>query len=317
MTTTNQAQKGHTAGSGQLTLSLTTPVLTAAQQAARPDRETRLAAAQAVLSRGLAGVRDDPQALAAYLAFASRFHDYSPRNTLLIYMQRPSARFCKGFRSWTQVGRRVRAGERGLTVYAPILKKPTRAEIAAGASPDERSVVGYRTATTFDYEQTDAFRDDALEYVPPVPRLVGDGPDGLLARLEAAAARLGCSVHYTALGYADGWYREADRTIAVRASLSDADRCSVICHELAHAVAHSKGAPTAETVLSSRDRASKELQAEGAAYVALSVLGLDTARASLPYLKSWAGDDAALLAELQAIDRIARDLLGRIEATVA
>ena len=139
MTSKNKASQGHTAGYGQLTLSLTTPVLTIAQQASRPDRETRLTAAQAVLSRGLAGVRDDPKALADYLAFAARFHDYSPRNTLLIYMQRPTARFCKGFRSWTQVGRRVRAGERGLMVYAPILKRPTQAEIAAGASADERS----------------------------------------------------------------------------------------------------------------------------------------------------------------------------------
>ena len=297
----------------QLTIPLTTPVLTAAQQAERPDRETRLAAAHAVLARGLAGVRDDPQALAAYLAFAARFHDYSPRNVLLVYLQRPTARFCAGFKTWMKHGRRVRAGERGLMIYAPIIRSAKKAEIQAGADADER-VVGYRTATVFDLEQTVAFRDDALEYTPPVPRLEAEGPAGLLVRLEAAAEQIGCSVHYTALGYADGWFREADRTIAVRASLSDADRCSVLTHELAHAVAHSKGAPTGEAVLSAQDRASKELQAEGAAYVALAALGLDTERASLPYLKSWAGGDDRLLAELSAIDRIARRLLALVDA---
>ena len=301
-----------TTAPNQLALGLTTPVLSAAQQGARPDRQARLDAAKAVLARGLSGVRDDPKALAAYLAFRARFHDYSPRNTLLIWMQRPTARHCMGFRSWTKHGRRVRKGERGITVLAPILRRPTADEVAAGHDPDERVACGFRTTTTFDYEQTEAVTDGALVYVPPIPRLDADGPDGLLARLEAAARAVGCSVHYSHLGYADGWYREADRTICVRASLSGADRCSVLCHELAHAVAHSKGAPTAEAILSATSRASKEVQAEGAAYVALAALGLDTARASLPYLKGW-GDDERMAAELDAIDRIAGRLLALVD----
>ncbi len=293
---------------GQLSLPLTTPILSPEAQQARPDRETRLAAAHAVLSRGLAGVRDDPRALAAYLDFAARFHDYSPRNTLLVYMQRPTARFCKGFRAWMQHGRRVRAGERGLTIYAPIIKKATKAEIAAGAAPDEQSVVGFRTTTTFDYEQTEAFRDDALVYTPPSARLGTDGPEGLLFRLESVASGLGYTVAYGDPGYADGRCRFDQRLVTVRSSLSGADRASVLTHEIAHAMAHAPG-------MGKATRAQKELQAEGAAYVCLAALDLDTARASLPYLKGWAGaNDDALLAELAAIDRIARDLLALVEA---
>jgi len=294
----------NTPAPNQLALGLTTPVLSAAQRDARPDRQTRLDAAKAVLARGLAGVRDDQKALAAYLAFRARFHDYSPRNTLLIWMQRPTARHCMGFRSWTRHGRRVRKGERGLTILAPILRRPTAEEVAAGHDSDERVPVGFKTTTTFDYEQTEAVADDALVFVPPVPRLDADGPDGLLARLEAAAERIGCAVHYTSLGYADGWYRESDRTICVRASLSGADRCAVLCHELAHAVAHTGDRNT--------PRASRELQAEGAAYVALAALGLDTARASLPYLKGW-GDGDRLAAELATIDRVAGRLLAFVD----
>ena len=296
---------------GQLALGLTTPVLSRAAQADRPGREARLDAARAVLARGLSGVRDDPAALAAYLAFRAHFHEYSARNALLIWMQRPSARFCMGFRSWTKHGRRVRKGERGITVLAPVLRRPTADEVTAGADPDERVPAGYRTAATFDYEQTEPTADDALVYAPPTPRLDAEGPAGLLAALEAAARSAGCSVHYSSLGYADGWYREADRTISVRASLSGADRCSVLCHELAHAVAH--GPEAAERP----SRASAELQAEGAAYVALAALGLDTARASLPYVRGWASGDDALAAELSAIDRIAGRLLDLVGATAA
>lgn len=54
-----------TTAPNQLALGLTTPVLSAAEQAARPDRQTRLDAAKAVLARGLSGIRDDPAALRA------------------------------------------------------------------------------------------------------------------------------------------------------------------------------------------------------------------------------------------------------------
>ena len=316
MTTTNThtTRRARPATPGQLALPLTTPVLSVAQQAARPDREARLDAARAVLDRGLDGVRDDPAALAAYLAFRAHFRDYSARNAVLLWMQRPTARHCMGFKAWQTHGRRVRKGERGLVVFAPVLRRPTAAEVAAGHDPDDRVPAGFRTATTFDYEQTEATRDDALIYAPSVPRLDADGPAGLLARLEAAAQSVGCSVHYTSLGYADGWYREADRVIAVRASLSGADRCAVLCHELAHAVAHSQGAPGVEAVLDAPGRASMELQAEGAAYVALAALGLDTSRATLPYLKNWSADDDALAAELGAVDRIAGRLLALVDS---
>ena len=308
------ARRPSTAGSGQLALALTTPVLSPARQAERPDRETRLVAARAVLARGLSGVKDDPAAMAAFLAFRARFHDYSLNNAVLIWMQRPTARYCMGFRAWQAHGRRVRKGERGLTVFAPIVAR--RNDEATGtASTDEDRVVGYRTAVTFDYEQTEATRDDALVYTPPITRLAVEAPAGLVARLEAVAAGIGYAVQYRAeTGYADGWCNSRDRMITVSSSLTGADRASVITHELAHALAHApaSGEGAAETT-----RAQRELQAEAASFVALSALGLDTGRSSLPYLRSWAGgDDEALMRELSAIDRIARDLVARVEAAV-
>lgn len=302
---------------GQLALGLTTPVLSRSQQADRPDREARLAAARAVLARGVAGVRDDPAALGAYLAFRAHFHEYSARNALLIWMQRPTARHCMGYKAWTAHGRRVRRGERGITVLAPVLRRPTAAEVVAGADPDDRVPAGFKTATTFDYEQTEPVADDALVYAPPVPRLDAEGPDGLVDRLEAAARSIGYAVETVDTGYADGRCRFDRRVVEVRAGLSPADRAAVLAHELAHAVAHAPGpdGPGADADGPGRpSRASMELQAEGSAYVALAALGLDTARCSLPYLKGWAGgDDDALAAELGAVDRVAARVLALVD----
>ena len=282
----------------------------------KPSREEKLAAARAVLEAGLADVQDDPEALAAFLAFRARFHDYSLSNAVLIWCQRPSARHCMSYRAWQTHGRQVRKGERGLTILAPVTRKPTKDEIAAGADPSERSVVGYRAATVFDYAQTDAAKEGALTYVPPAPRLDASDPEGLAQALNSVAGAIGYTVRYDEAGYADGRCSFSRRQISVNPALSPADRAAVLCHELAHALAHDpkdreKGDPGITTE-------QREIQAEGAAFVALAALGLDTARASLPYLKGWAGSDHEVLRrELAAIDRIARDLLGRVEASAS
>jgi antirestriction protein ArdC len=227
-----------------------------------------------------------------------------------------------GYRAWQKHGRQVRKGERGLTILAPMTRKSTKDEIAAGAGPTaavgggERSVVGYRAATVFDYAQTDAAREGALTYVPPAPRLDTSDPDGLAQALASVAGAIGYAVHYDEAGYADGRCSFTRRQIHVNPALSPADQAAVLCHELAHALAHdpkdrAKGDPGITTE-------QREIQAEGAAFVALAALGLDTSRASLPYLKGWAGSDhEALRRELAAIDRIARDLLGRVEASAS
>lgn len=307
----------HTNTTGQIALDFTAVLhvaLATHAETATPEtreqatREDRLAAARATLTAGLQDVRDDPEATARFLAFRAHFHDYSLNNSVLIWVQNPSARHVKGYRAWQAVGRQVRKGERGLTILAPVVRRPTKAEIAAGADPDECTAVAFRAATVFDYTQTEQVADSALVYVPPSPRLDAADPAGLVARLEAVALfSLGYRVSYIDTGYCDGLCQTVIKCITVQVNLSPADRASVLCHELCHAVAHADDRESS--------RAQKELQAEGAAFVVLAALGLDTARASLPYLKSWAdGGDEALVAELGAIDRIARDLLGRIDA---
>lgn len=292
----------------------------------RSRREEKLAEARAVLERGLSDVREDPGVLAVYLRFRSHFRDYSVQNALLIQLQRPSTRFCMGYKAWQKHGRQVRRGERGLMIYAPILRRPTDEEIQDGADPERRVVAGYRVTHTFDYGQTDAVTDDALTYEAPTPRLNEDGYEGLAGRLEAVARSIGYAVSEgepgtPGLGYADGVCSFRDRRITLAAGLSSADRAAVLAHELAHALAHGRDGKADDEAVAGEeeggarpDAVARELQAEGAAYAALYALGLDTSRASLPYLRDWAGGDARLLAELGAIDRIAADLLARLDA---
>jgi N-terminal domain of anti-restriction factor ArdC len=60
-------------------------------------------------------------ALTAYLNAMSRFHSYSFGNILEIARQKPEATRVAGLYAWNQLGRRVKKGESGIRILAPII----------------------------------------------------------------------------------------------------------------------------------------------------------------------------------------------------
>ena len=58
-----------------------------------------------------------------YLAFAARFRQYSFNNTLLILMQCPHATRVASYRKWSEMGRQVEKGQKGLSIFAPMTRK--------------------------------------------------------------------------------------------------------------------------------------------------------------------------------------------------
>jgi N-terminal domain of anti-restriction factor ArdC len=66
------------------------------------------------------------EALTAYLNAMVHFHNYSFGNVLAIARQRPQATHVAGMWTWNQLNRRVKRGERGIAILAPLIAKPTR-----------------------------------------------------------------------------------------------------------------------------------------------------------------------------------------------
>ena len=54
-----------------------------------------------------------------YLKFASKFTDYSARNTMLINMQKPDATPVAANGKWKELGRHINKGETGIAIFAP------------------------------------------------------------------------------------------------------------------------------------------------------------------------------------------------------
>ena len=93
------------------------------------------------------------EALTAYLTAMGRFHNYSFGNILEIARQKPDATRVAGFYAWHQLGRKVKKGEHGIRILAPMIgvrrKKGEEAEKDI-RTQNQAVLVGFRAAYVFD-----------------------------------------------------------------------------------------------------------------------------------------------------------------------
>ena len=103
---------------------------------AQSDNPTQLLIKQAVdyLIQQLEAGKSET--LTAYLNAMARFHSYSFGNILQIARQRPTATRVAGIRTWNEMGRFVKKGEKGIQILAPMIGIPAqercRRRIGAG-----------------------------------------------------------------------------------------------------------------------------------------------------------------------------------------
>ena len=82
----------------------------------------------------------NPEAIAEYMAFSSKFYRYSVKNTMLIYSQNRGASFVQSFLNWKSMGVNIRKGQKGMKVFVPVqktfLKKDSEIVPLSEASPE-------------------------------------------------------------------------------------------------------------------------------------------------------------------------------------
>ena len=247
--------------------------------------------------------------LQTFLTFASRLPKYSLSNTALIWQQRPDASHVAGLRTWRQLGRRVRRGETGIRILAPVRRKVEREQPVGEAEDDTNAadetraggkaeeIVAFRPVSVFDVAQT-------MGRPLPEPAQAQGEPGDAVERLEAFARCRGITVETTnQMGRADG--TSSGGWIRVRAGLSRAERLSVLAHELAHELRHHTGADT--------DAHIQETEAEAVAFVICQRVGVDARVAAADYVQTWGGDTDTLRRSLQRIHKTAGELLRAVD----
>ncbi len=268
----------------------------------RVAKQQRLTNLGEQLKKEVAAVQDS-EAFKRYLAAQAVFHHYSARNVFLILFQRPEASRVAGYTTWQKLGRQVRRGETGITIFAPAPFKQSTTDTTSGEVTEEL-IPRFKTATVFDIAQTTG------EPLPTIKLgdIVGNAPEGAYAVLVDFAASIGYSmVPHPEDDEAEGRCNYDHRTISVQAAAPER-MLHVLIHELAHALT--------AAIRQAHDRTERETIAEGVAFVACSAIGLNAGGYSFPYIAGYAGqkDGAAIITRLMdTIQKTAVQIIERIE----
>jgi hypothetical protein len=213
-----------------------------------------------------------------YLDVQSKFYRYSPSNVILIMMQNPYATRVAGYKKWRELGRQVLAKESALRILAPMTYK--KDDAPEGEST--REIRGWKMVPVFDIGQTEG------EDLPDVvSKLAGLAPEGVFVKLTEFAESIGFRVERpeSLESGANGDTSHSEGRIRVVSSNSEAQQAKTLAHEIGHALLHDPGVETTKELA----RGLKELEAESAAFVICTALGMDTSDYSFGYVAGWAG----------------------------
>jgi antirestriction protein ArdC len=233
------------------------------------------------------------EALTSYLKAIGRFHRYSLHNVLLIALQKPNASYVAGFRTWNELGRFVKKGEKGIMILAPIARR--KAENSEDDEKEPSRIAGFRAAYVFDVSQTDGKELPQIGLVEGDPREYSD-------KLRRFAREEGISVEYSehiapARGTSYGG------RVAILPGQSPAEEFSTLAHELAHELLH-RGDRRAST-----NKQIRETEAEATAFIVCQAIGLQTGSAAADYIQLWNGDVQTLTESLGYIRQAASQML--------
>ena len=276
------------------------------------------------LEAGVRGVLDSEN-YKSYLTSMSKFHTYSFRNTMLIFLQKPDASLVAGAGKWQSEFERTRKqGERGLKIFAPnfykVKKRVPKKDPDTGEpikdkdgktvmDEQEITVPDYRVVSVYDVSQTEG---------KELPEAHVDMLSGDVEQFQDLQAALERSSPYAIsiepiLDGAKGRCFYLEQRIAVNEGMGELQTLKTAIHEVAHARLYEKNSHLAED--KQPDKATREVQAESVAYAVCQYWGLDTSDYSFGYIANWSSgrDLKELQASLETIRAAANDLINEME----
>ena len=244
------------------------------------------------------------ETLTAYLAAMARFHNYSFGNILAIARQHQTATRVAGIRTWNELGRFVKKGEKGIQILAPIVGHRRRKDATDESNADQDAkptpvLIGFRAVYVFDYSQTEGA--DLPEFEHSITGEVGSQRERLIEFLNEQNIKLEYNEKIApALGVSYGG------RIALLPGQSKAEEFTTLVHETAHELLHKTDRRTMTTATV------RETEAEAVAFIVGQAIGLEMGKASSDYIQMYAGNAALLAESLEVIQRTSAVILGAI-----
>jgi hypothetical protein len=246
-----------------------------------------------------------PEVLSECLKAMARFHTYSFGNVLLIAGQRPTATQVAGSRGWNELGRRIKQGEKGILIFAPILSEPKKVEnqpsgeetSSSEAAQPKQELLGFRPVRVFDVAQT-----EGAELPEANPFITAELPDTLTKLMEFAASQKIQIEHSDKIAPARGTsYRGVIRLLP---DMEATETVLVLLRELAVQMLYE----TERRSFVTRDVLLRE--ARGVAFVLGNALGLEPEPAES--IQLYRGNLNLLAESLEVVQRTAAVILGAL-----
>jgi len=267
------------------------------------SKEPKVNELLAKLKEGVQGVYTS-DAWKAVLHVQSRFHNYSFGNSLLIYMQCPTATRVAGYDTWKKLGRQVVKGAKGIRIMAPHTYK------VKNEQGEDVTKTGFHQTSVFDISQTTG------EAIPTLCEELREDTQSLRDFYEVIKAASPVPVREEAItDGSKGYYCRATDDIAIKKGMAAKQKVKTAIHEIAHAILHRKD----EARRAELTRNDLEIEAEGTAFVVCSHFGIDTSQYSFPYVASWSAGQSidVILKTGEAIQKAANTIIQAIQAEVS
>lgn len=267
------------------------------------EKKTQKEKIQELTERLEKGVKEvfESGAYENYLKVMSKFHRYSYRNSVLIWMQNPDATYVAGYDAWkNDFNRFVKKGEKGIRIIVPTEYKvqkeqqkfdhTTKLPIVDGIGQPVMETVevkrtGFMATTVFDISQTEG--EELPELVKKLDGKVKNY-DEFMKAIEMVSP---VPILFEKIGVSDGYYKVDENKIYIDEDLGPTQTILTMIHEIAHAKLHNaemKSKDAENGVV--KDRKTKEVEAESIAYVVCQRYGIQTGENSFGYIASWSRD---------------------------
>lgn len=250
---------------------------------------------------------------AEFLRKIRQFYHYSPRNMILILMQRPTARHIASYRQWKKLGRTVKKGEKGIAILVPnsYFKLPQTEEEKEDKAADQFARVRsgrltFRVGYVFDEVQTEGAPIEMGTFAEKAIKI----DDSALATQElfnriASATDFAVKI---APCHVDGECDYTHKVITLDDKLTLTNRVKVLAHEVAHSLFLDHNRYT---------RPENELVADSVSYAVMHAIGIDSEDSCARYLTTWGANLEKLTEFAPTITKIAHQILAKVDPAPA
>jgi antirestriction protein ArdC len=238
-----------------------------------------------------------------YMKFASKFHNYSPNNQLLIMLEcwfrGIDPVHVAGMHTWNDLGFHVKKGEKGIPIFAPMIIKEKDKETGAETGEvftlfkvvyvwADCQVVPFEEGTKMPTFFSPIHGDAAALYNRLADVVRHDG-----IQLEEVESGLG-----TAQGVSYGGKIKILKNESTNMFLT-------LIHEYTHELLHQRQK-------NDLSKQTKECHAEAVSYIVSHHFGIHNPFSS-DYLQNWGNDEKSLQAELETVQQCAATIIDAME----